>query len=210
MRPRASAAMLAALAVAAWSGVAHASEDDSAPKLSGSVTGYGYAMRDQPDFGVGVAAINRGPLRFEARYNYEAKNATSAFLGWKFAGGDGVQYELTPLAGVLGGSAHAGIAGLEASVAHKAFDVYVEAEYVMPSASSDDNYFYVWSELGWRPVEWLRVGLAGQRTRVVHNDRDLQRGAFAQVTVGAATVSVYAFNPDAASRYAIVSLGLAF
>lgn len=209
MNPRAAVAVAATVAICACSGFAHA-EDAAPPKLSGSIAGYGYAMRDQPDFGVAVAAINRGPLRFEARYNYEAKNATSVFLGWKLSGGDGVAYEITPLAGVLGGSAHAGIAGLEASVAYRQLDAYVEAEYVMPSTSADDNYLYVWSELGWRPVEWLRVGLAGQRTRVVHNDRDIQRGAFVQVTAGPATMSVYAFNPEAASRYAILSLALAF
>jgi hypothetical protein len=183
---------------------------DEAPKTTGSVTGYWYAMRDQPDFGVGVAALNHGPLRFEARYNYEARKSTSLFAGWKFAGGDEVSYEVTPILGGLFGDASGVIPGVEASVAWRNFDVYVEAEYVFDLDVSDDSYFYVWSELGWRPVEWLRLGLVGQRTRVVDTDRDIQRGVFAQVFFGAATVSLYAFNPDAASRYVILSLGLSF
>ena len=45
---------------------------------------------------------------------------------------------------------------------------------------------------------------------MVHTDRDLQRGLFAQVMVGKVTLSAYAFNPDSASRYAIAALGLQF
>jgi hypothetical protein len=54
------------------------------------------------------------------------------------------------------------VPGLEASVAWGRFDFYVEAEYVRDSSERTDSYFYAWSELGFRPVEWLRVGLSGQ------------------------------------------------
>jgi hypothetical protein len=184
--------------------------EEAPTKTTGSLTGYYYAMRDQPDFGVGVAALNHGPLRFEARYNYEARKSTSLFAGWKFAGGNDVSYEVTPILGGLFGDASGVIPGVEAAVTWRNFDVYVEAEYVRDLDVSDDSYFYMWSELGWRPDEWLRLGLVGQRTRVVDTDRDIQRGAFAQVTLGAVTVSLYAFNPDTASRYVIISLGLVY
>jgi hypothetical protein len=194
------------------SAVGHAAEMsvESEPASSGSVTGFYYAMRDQPDFGVGVASINRGALHLEARYNYEARDAGSAFLGWKFSGGDTVTFEFTPIAGVLFGAARGAIPGFEASVAYRSLDAYIEAEYVYDSENHSDSYYYAWSEVGWKPVEWLRVGLAGQRTRVVQSSRDLQRGLFAQVMVAKATLSVYVFNPDTGSRYAIVALGLQF
>ena len=205
-------AAVVAIVTVSTSATALATESggEDALKTSGSITGLYYAMRDEPDFGVGVGAINRGPLRFEARYNYEAKHAASTFVGWKLAGGETVTYEVTPLAGVLFGAAHGVIPALEASVAYRSFDAYIEAEYEFDRDNSDDNYFYVWSELGWRPVEWLRVGLVGQRTRVVHTDRDLQRGVFAQFTVAKLTVSLYAFNPDASSRYTVLSIGASF
>jgi len=56
----------------------------------------------------------------------------------------------------------------------------------------------------------LRLGLAGQRTSVVQTERNLQLGAFAQLMLGKATLSAYAFNPDTSSRYAIIALGLQF
>jgi hypothetical protein len=177
---------------------------------SGNVTGYYYAMRDQPDFGVGVAALNRGPLHLEARYNYEVHDAGSLFLGWNFSGGDSLTFQLTPIVGILFGAARGVVPGFEATVGWRTLDAYIEAEYVHDTKNASDSYYYAWTELGWKPVEWLRVGIAGQRTRVVHTDRDLQRGVFAQVMVGKATLGVYAFNPDAASRYAIVALGVQF
>ncbi len=107
-----------ALAGAAAAGSALGAEADaqSEPAWSGAVTGMYYAMRDQPDFGVGVGSLDRGPLHLEARYNYEARDAGSAFVGWKFAGGDSVSYELTPIIGGLFGAARGVVPGLEASI----------------------------------------------------------------------------------------------
>jgi hypothetical protein len=181
-----------------------------APKTTFSITGYYYAMRRQPDFGVGIAALDHGPLHLEARYNYEARNATSVFGGWKFSGGDTISYSVTPILGGLFGSVRGVIPGVEASVAYRAFDAYIEAEYVIDLNQRSASYYYGWSELGWKPVEWLRVGLAGQRTKTLDNGRDFQRGVFAQATAGKATLSFYAFNPESGSRYGIIALNAQF
>ena len=209
--------VLRGAAAAAWVAAAaatHAAEgektDAGEPKVSGSVTGFYYAMRDQSDFGVGVAALNRGPLHLEARYNYESRDAGSAFAGWNFSGGDTVTFQVTPIIGALFGSERGVIPGFEASVGYGTIDFYIEAEYVAFRDHHEDRYYYAWSELGWKPVEWLRLGLVGQRTRTVHTDRDLQRGLFAQVFLGKATLGLYAFNPDSASRYVIGALGIQF
>ena len=184
--------------------------DPEAPKTTAAVTGFYYAMRDQPDFGVGVVTLDRGPLHFEARYNYEARNATSAFVGWTFAGGDALTFEVTPMIGGLFGAARGVVPGVEASLAYRTVDAYIEAEYVRDLDDSSASYFYAWSELGWRPAEWLRIGLVGQRTRVIDNGLELQRGAFVQLLVDKATLGIYAFNPDSGKRYLIVSLGVQF
>jgi hypothetical protein len=203
-------ALFALLAFAAMETKAGDPEAETHPEWSGNVTGYYYAMRDQPDFGVGVAALNRGPLHLEARYNYEVHDAGSVFLGWNFSGGDSLTFQVTPIIGALLGDARGVVPGFEASVGWRTLDAYIEAEYVHDTKNASDSYYYAWTELGWKPVEWLRVGIAAQRTRVVHTDRDLQRGLFAQVMFGKATLGVYAFNPDEASRYAIVAFGVQF
>ena len=185
-------------------------EGEPAREVSGAVTGFYYAMRDQPDFGVGVASFNRGALHLEARYNYEARNATSLFIGRRFAVGEEVTFEVTPIAGLLFGSTRGLVPGLEASIAYRAFDAYVEAEYVHNLDDASASYYYAWTEIGWKPVQWLRVGLAAQRTRIVENGRDLQRGAFVQMIWEKVTLAVYGFNPESASRYLIVSVGVQF
>ena len=181
---------------------------DSEPPVTVSATGFYYAMRDQPDFGVGVASIDRGRLHLEGRYNSEARDAGSLFAGWKFTGGEVVTFEITPIVGVLFGAARGAIPGIEASVAYGSLDAYIEAEYVYDRENRSDSYYYAWSELGWKPTEWLRVGLAGQRTRVVQTGREFQRGLFAQMIVGKMTLGAYLFNPDTGARYAIVALGV--
>jgi hypothetical protein len=189
-------------------GRAEDAADNGEQATSFSATGYYYALHDESDLFVGVAAIDRGKLHLEARYNYEARESGSVFAGWKFAGGETLSYEITPTVGVLFGSVHGAIPGVEASIAYGAVDFYIEGEYVYDRGNRSDSYYYAWSELGWKPAEWLRLGLALQRTAVVQTGRDLQRGVFAQVTFGKTTLSVYAFDPDTGSRYAIVALGI--
>jgi hypothetical protein len=132
------------------------------------------------------------------------------FGGYAWSGGEEIEWSVTPMLGGLFGSARGVVPAVEASVAWRKFDLYVEAEYVHDLDDSSASFFYAWTEIGWQPVESIRIGLVGQRTRIVANDRDFQRGVFGQVTLGKATIGVYAFNPESASRYVILSLGLAF
>ena len=148
---------------------------------------------------------------FDAETFGKSSGGTSAaIVGWKFSGGDTVTYEVTPIAGVLFGATHAGIAGVEASVAYRAVDLYVEAEYVDDRHDHANRYVYAWSELGFRPLEWLRIGIVGQRTHLVHTGREIQRGPFVQFAFGNASLAVYAFNPDGASRYTVISFAASF
>ncbi len=157
-----------------------------------------------------IFAADRGPLHLEARVNYESVGARSAFIGWNFSGGDEVTWELTPLLGGAWGTTQAFVPGLEASVAWRRLDFYVEAEYVRDSAEHADSYTYAWSELGVRPVEWLRVGLAGQRTRAYGGEREFQRGPFAQATWGKITIGGYWFNPGASDQIFVGAIAATF
>jgi len=208
--PRSGCASAVVFALVSGTAAATGTDAPDAPASTFTVTGFYYAMRDQPDFGVGVASFDRGSLHLEGRYNYEARDSGSAFVGWKFAGGDRVTFAVTPIVGALFGAARGVVPGVEASVAYGAFDAYIEAEYVHDLEQRSASYYYAWSELAWKPVHWLRIGLVGQRTHEIENGRDLQRGAFAQLAIDKATLGIYFFNPDNANRYVIVSLGAQF
>jgi hypothetical protein len=85
-------------------------------------------------------------------------------------------------------------------VAWKKIDSISEAEYVSDSTSGPTVTWYAWSELGFRPAEWLRVGVAGQRTKTYSNERDIQRGPVRADNVGAVTIGGYWFNPGSSTR----------
>ena len=99
--------------------------------------------------------------------------------------------------------------GFEASLAAGRFDVYIEAEYVRPD-DHEARYLYAWSELGFRPVEWLRAGMAAQRTRAYGGERNIQLGPFAQATWNRFTLGGFWFNPGASDQVFVLSLGAAF
>ena len=215
---RASSQALAVLLILCASASARSQEAYQARRASSpekptwqfAVTAYPTDVRGGDQYTSGIAAGDRGPLHLEARYNYEAVGARSAFVGWTFSGGDAVTWELTPIFGGGWRAVHATIPGLEASVAFGRLDLYVEAEYVHDRADHTGSYVYAWSELGYKPLEWLRVGLVGQRTRAYGGERDLQRGPFVQVTWGPATLGGYWFNPGAHDQIVMGSVGLTF
>jgi hypothetical protein len=175
-----------------------------------AITAYPTQVRDGDNTTSAIAAADRGPLHLEARYGYEAKDSRSAFAGWTFSGGETVTWELTPLVGGGWGPVRSFIPGFEASLGWGKLDFYVEAEFVRDRGEKSDNYNYAWSELGYKPLEWLRVGAVGQRTKAYGGDREFQRGPFVQVTVGPATIGGFWFNPGSNDQVFVGSIGVTF
>ena len=212
--PRAIAALALVVATAAIAGESEPggrrASSPEKPSWEFAITAYPTVVRGGDNYTSAIAVADRGPLHLEARANYESVGARSAFVGWTFAGGDEVTWELTPLFGGAWGTTQAFVPGLEASVAWGPLDFYIEAEYVRDSRDHTDSYFYAWSELGFRPFEWLRVGVAGQRTRIYGGDRDIQRGPFAQVTWGPVTLGGYWFNPGSSDQVFVGMIGATF
>lgn len=180
------------------------------PAWEFEVTAYPTFVRGGDNFTSAVAAADHGALHLEARYNYESVGARSAFVGWTFSGGDETTWELTPIVGGAWGTTQAFVPGLEATVTHGRLDFYIEAEYVRDHHESSSSYLYAWSELGFQAAEWLRLGLAGQRTRAYGGARDVQRGPFAEFAVGGITIAGYWFNPGSSEQVAIASIGVTF
>ena len=179
-----------------------------APTWSGAVSAYLNLPRSSDAYVTGIAIANRGALHLEARSNYEGKDAYSFFAGYNLAAGEAVRLEVTPILGGVTGSTNSVVPGFEATVTGRYADAYVEFEYV-PNAKPS-AYTYAWTELAFRPVDWLRVGLAGQRTRAYENGRDLQRGVFAQVKGKRASAAVYWFNPTSHEQVVVVSAAISF
>ncbi|MDL9997525.1 hypothetical protein QTI24_02845 [Variovorax sp. J22P240] len=187
----------------------HAGEGEATPAWEFAATAYPTIVRGGGNYTSAVMVAQRAALHLEARVNYESVGARSAFIGWTFAGGEELTWELTPLLGSAWGTTKAFVPGMEASLGWRRFDFYVEAEYVRFREESS-RYLYAWSELGYRPVEWLRVGLAAQRTRAYGGDRDVLRGPFAQVTWRQVTVGGFWFNPGSKDQVFVASISAVF
>jgi len=202
------------LAIAAFAAsAAHAQghpHGEAKPEWEFAAAAYWNAPRDGDAYASAIASADRGALHLEGRANYEAIHAQSLFLGWSFEFGKEVKVMARPIVGLVGHSLRGPIAGFEASVEAGRWDYYVEAEYVRDRSDKSASYTYAWSELGFRPVEPLRLGIVGQRTRIYGGDRDYQGGGLAQFTYGKATLSAYWFNPGSSDQVVIVSLGASF
>jgi hypothetical protein len=183
-----------------------------APAWEFAATGYWNSIKGGDSYASGIFAADRGALHLEGRANYEAVHAQSLFAGWTFSAGkeEGVSLEFTPIVGGVTGAVRGPIAGFEATIAAGKVDFYVEAEYVRDREAKEGSYTYAWSELGYTPVEWLRMGLVGQRTRAYGGDREFQRGGFVQGSWGKVTAAIYWFNPGSSDQVVIGSVGVAF
>jgi hypothetical protein len=211
---RAVAALMAAVATTTFAGEDERSGSTASPPANPSwefaISAYPTLVRGGENYTSAIAAADRGPLHLEARYNYESIGARSAFVGWTFSGEGAITWELTPLLGGAWGTTQAFVPGLEAILAWSQLDFYVEAEYVRDSNEQTSSYTYAWSELGYRPIEWLRVGIAGQRTRIYGGDRDFQRGPFAQLTWDRITIGGYWFNPGSSEQVFVGLISVTF
>ncbi|GAA5176069.1 hypothetical protein GCM10025771_09840 [Niveibacterium umoris] len=187
--------------------VSSGEEDAETPERGLSLSLSYYAMPQEPDFLTPVVAFDRGRLHLEARYNYEAQHTGSVFAGASFSGGDALSWSVTPIFGVVFGDYQGVAPGLEASLAWKDFDFYTESEYYIDHRSSRLHYFSAWNEIGWRPIAPLRIAMVTQRTRLLHLERDVQRGALLQWTLKrGATLGLNFFNPGSDRRFTIFSL----
>jgi len=151
---------------------------------------------DESNFLLLQASADRGPLHLELRYNYEELETGSAWIGWTVEGGGRVAFFITPMVGVLAGETRGFAPGLELGAGIGPVDLYGEAEWVIEAGDDAEDFFYLWTELGVRPIAPLRLGLAGQRTRVVEIPRDLARGPFAAVDLGRAGLTACWLDPD--------------
>ena len=179
------------------------------PRWEYSLSGWAYFVPDDDDYLQPTVTADRGRLHLEGRYNYEAQDSGSLWAGYSFAGGDELEWELTPIGGGVFGDTDAIAAGFEAWLGWKKLELYGEGEYVF-DPSPDGSFFYSWSEASFWPLDWLRVGLASQRTRAYEAEREIGRGLLAGVAFEPLDLTLYVLDPDADDPTVILAAGVSF
>jgi hypothetical protein len=187
-----------------------AAGDAEESRWSFSVSAYTYVVPDDHDFVQPTVTADRGRLHLEARYNYEALETGSAWVGYNFSGGEALAWEFTPMIGGVVGDTTGLAPGCKGSLGWWKLELYSEDEYVFDTGDSSGSFFYAWSELSLAPVDWGRFGLAGQRTRVYQTDHDIQRGVLVGVTYKGVELTSYVFDPDTSEPTVVVAVGVTF
>ena len=179
------------------------------PEWSCSALAYAYIVPDDANYVQPTFIADRGRLHLEARYSYEDRKTGSLWVGYNISVGDALVFELTPMLGVVFGRTTGIAPGYKASLSYKRIEFSTEAEYLIDTGDSDDSFFYNWSELSYAPLEWFRVGLAIQRTRVYQTEFDIQRGFLVGTSFGRVDFTTYVFNPDD-DPTVVLALGIQF
>jgi len=206
-------ALLACCATNAWGQSPPPAEVAASPASSTwtfSAAVYTYLVPDDSNYAQPTLTADRDRLHLEARFNYENLDTASVWVGYNFSGGAKLAWELTPLLGGVFGDTAGFAPGYKGSVSWRKIELYSEGEYVLDARETSDSFFYNWSELTLAPVEWLRAGIAVQRSRVFETPLDIQRGLFVAATIRFVTVSLYEFNAFWTTPTWVAGLGVRY
>jgi len=185
-------------------------EQETEKKWSFSASLYTYFVPDDREYVQPTFTADRDWLHLEARYNYEALETGSAWMGYNFSGGEKLTWEFTPMLGGVFGNTTGIAPGYKGSLSWWKLGLSSEGEYVFDTGDSSDSFFYNWSELTLAPVDWFRFGLVTQRTRLYKSDRDIQRGVLAGFSWKRLDLTTYVLNPDESKLTWVVAVGFSF
>ena len=174
------------------------------------VSAYAYILPGDEDYLQPTFTVDHDWLHLEARYNYEAPETYSVWAGYNFSVGEKVTFEGTAMLGAAFGDTDGVAPGYKATLSWTKLTFYSEGEYLFDTNESSDSFFYAWSEITWAPVDWCRLGLVGQRTKVYETDRDIQRGLLLGFSFKRVDFTTYVFNPDDSSPTVVLALGVSF
>ncbi len=166
---------------------------------------YGYIVPESQDYVQPTLTADHGWLHLEARYNYENLKTGSTWLGYNVKTGDKLTFQGTAMLGGVFGNTTGIAPGWEFTLDYWKLELSSQGEYVFDTRNSEGDFFYTWSELSLAPTEWLRFGLAVQRTKAYHTDRDIQRGLLVGLSYKTVSFTTYVFNPDESRPTVVLS-----
>lgn len=213
-----SIALVGALAATVFAPApGRAGEDASAVSAGGEAPGWEwspsvlwYALREERDFLQPTLAVDRGALHLEARYNYEARDTGSAWVGWNLSFGEELKLGLTPMVGGVFGQTSGIAPGLTITLEWGPAAFWSQSEFVFDLGDSSQSYFYVWSELSVTGPDWLRVGAVLQRTRAFQTSTEVQGGPLVGFSFWKLSATAYLFAPGQEDQFAVLALAGAF
>ena len=170
----------------------------------------GYLVPHDRSYASPVFTGDHTHIHLEARYNYEDSATGSLWIGYNLSTGDKIVLEATPMVGAVVGNTTGVAPGYRASLSWNQLELSTEGEYVFDTRQLTGSFFYVWTELSYSPADWLRGGMAIQRTKAYHTGFDIQRGVFLGISHGRVELTTYLLNLGWTHPTLVLSLGFSF
>jgi hypothetical protein len=158
-----------------------------------------------PDF-----SADRSWLHLEARYNNEALDTGSLWVGYNFNAGKKLVLAVTPMLGGVLGDVDGIAPGYLVALSYKRIQLYSNGEYVFDTRDRAGSFFYNWNQVTYSPLTWLQVGLVTQRTHAYHTSLDVQRGVLVGVNYKKMNFTTNVFNFGWTTPTEVLSLGFNF
>jgi hypothetical protein len=170
-----------------------------------------YVIPGGRDYVQPTLAADRGRWHLEARYNYEALESVSLWVGFNVNAGKKLVVALTPMVSAVLGETTGVAPGYELLMTWRKLELYSEGEWVFNVRDRGDSFFYAWSELTLIPIDWLSFGIVGQRTtHAFAGERDIQRGVLLRFLHNRLALTAHAFNPETSDPQYVFSVALEF
>jgi predicted porin len=170
----------------------------------------GYVIPQEQGYASPTFTADRTWLHLEARYNYENLRTGSLWFGRNFSIGKDLVFAITPMIGGVFGRTNGIAPGCEASLTYKKVELSVSNEYVFDTSSKSGNFYYAWPQLTYTPVDWLRVGLVAQHTKVFQTKLDIQRGFLVGFSHKRIEFTTYIFNAGFTDPTIVYEVGFSF
>lgn len=174
------------------------------------LSGYLFFAADDEQYLQTQFTADRDWLHLELRYNYEARDSTSLWLGYNWSVGEEWQLELTPMVGGVFGDTGGLAVGYRGSLGWWQLELYSEGEYFFDHEGASGDFFYNWSELTVSPFADFRCGLVTQRTRLYDSPRDVERGLLVGCAFQGLDLTVCLFDPDESQTTLVLGVGVEF
>lgn len=171
---------------------------------------YGYIIPSDQSYFSPTFRADRDWVHLEARYNYEDRKTGSLWLGYNVSFGEKLVLDATPMVGGIFGNTTGVAPGYLFTLSYKKISLYSEGEFVFDTKNSGGNFFYNWNELAYSPTDWVRFGVASQRTRAYQTPLDVQRGLFAGFSCKRVDFTTYIFNAGWTDPTVVLAMGFKF
>ena len=175
-----------------------------------SASVYAYLVPDSRDYVSPIFTADHNWLHLEARYNYEALDTGSLWVGYNLSFGHSLVLDVSPMLGGVFGDLTGIAPGYELSLSWRKLSLSSQSEFVFDTGNSAGNFFYTWTELSYSPVNWFRAGLAIQRTKLYHTNLDLQRGFLVGFNYKKVDFTTYIFNLGWTDPTVVFAIGVQF